>query len=78
MKILFTFPGQGSQRPGMLGSLPGDDALLDEASAVLGEQARGLDSAAALQHTRAVPLCLLIAGVAHGRQIGRASRRQRA
>lgn len=69
MNILFTFPGQGSQRPGMLQALPGGDVLLDEASAVLGEEARLLDSAAALQQTRAVQLCLLIAGVAHARSL---------
>ena len=69
MNILFTFPGQGSQRPGMLQALPGGDALLDEASTVLGEEARRLDGAAALQQTRAVQLCLLIAGVAHARSL---------
>lgn len=31
MKILFSFPGQGAQRPGMLQQLPGGAALLDEA-----------------------------------------------
>lgn len=69
MNILFTFPGQGSQRPGMLQQLPGGDELLDEASTALGEDVRQLDRASALQQTRAVQLCLLIAGVAHARSL---------
>lgn len=69
MKILFTFPGQGPQRPGMLASLPGGDALLAEASEVLHEDARQLDMPQALQHTRAVQLSLLICGVAHARAL---------
>jgi hypothetical protein len=36
MKILFTFPGQGNQRPGMLGALPDREAILAQARAVLG------------------------------------------
>lgn len=65
MKLLLTFPGQGPQRAGMLQRLPGGEALLRQASDVLGEPAAALDSAKALQHTRAVQLCLLITGVAH-------------
>ncbi len=68
MKILFTFPGQGGQRPGMLAMIPDREAILTQARAVLGDEVATLDSADALQHTRAVQLCLLIAGVA-----GRAS-----
>ncbi len=64
MKILFTFPGQGGQRPGMLAALPDREAILTQARAVLGNEVATLDSADALQHTRAVQLCLLIAGVA--------------
>ncbi|MEN5017855.1 malonate decarboxylase subunit epsilon [Erwinia sp. Eh17-17] len=71
MKILFSFPGQGAQRPGMLQHLPDGAALLDEASEILQQDARLLDSAAELQHTRAVQLCLLIAGVAHARELQR-------
>lgn len=71
MKILFSFPGQGAQSPGMLQALPDSDALLDEAGAVLGQDVRLLDSADALQHTRAVQLCLLIAGVAAARSLAR-------
>jgi len=63
MKILFTFPGQGTQHPGMLQNLPGTE--LAQALEVLGaSEVDALDSPAALQHTRAVQLALLIAGVA--------------
>lgn len=65
MSSLLVFPGQGAQRVGMLQSLPIE--VLDEASAALGEDVRRLDSAQALESTRAVQLCLLIAGVAHAR-----------
>ncbi|STV32997.1 malonyl CoA-acyl carrier protein transacylase [Klebsiella pneumoniae] len=61
MKILFTFPGQGGQRPGMLAMIPDREAILTQARAVLGDEVATLDSADALQHTRAVQLCLLIA-----------------
>ncbi|MHA6196039.1 malonate decarboxylase subunit epsilon [Pseudomonas wadenswilerensis] len=70
MSSLFAFPGQGAQRPGMLQGLR-DDALgracLEEASDVLGEPVAQLDSPAALASTRAVQLCLLVAGVATAR-----------
>jgi len=64
---LLVFPGQGAQRPGMLQGLPGDTLI--EASDLLGEDVRLLDSAQAFQSTRAVQLCLLIAGVAAARQL---------
>ena len=67
MSVLFTFPGQGAQRPGMLHALP-DHAetarTLDEASAALGRDVAALDTDAALRSTVAVQLCLLVAGVA--------------
>lgn len=66
MKILFTFPGQGTQHEGMLQNLPGTE--LAQAREVLGAEVDTLDSAASLTHTRAVQLSLLIAGVS-----GRAS-----
>ncbi|MGR4971918.1 malonate decarboxylase subunit epsilon [Pseudomonas sp. LARHCG127] len=67
MSSLFVFPGQGAQRVGMLhGVAPW---ILDEAGAVLGEDVLRLDSAEALQSTRAVQLCLLIAGVAAARRL---------
>ncbi|PLN03134.1 malonate decarboxylase subunit epsilon, partial [Klebsiella pneumoniae] len=56
MKILFTFPGQGGQRPGMLAMIPDREAILTQARAVLGDEVDTLDSADALQHTRAVQL----------------------
>ncbi|TVT83009.1 malonate decarboxylase subunit epsilon [Pseudomonas sp. H3(2019)] len=66
MSSLLVFPGQGAQQPGMLHrSLP--EATVIEASEVLGEDVLLLDSAQALKSTRAVQLCLLIAGVAAAR-----------
>jgi len=74
MSTLFAFPGQGAQKPGMLHRLPDElpiAAALAEASDVLGEDALALDSAKALVSTRAVQLCLLIAGVAGARLLMR-------
>jgi len=51
----------------MLKGLPAD--IVQEASDALGEDVRLLDSAQALESTRAVQLCLLIAGVAHARRL---------
>ncbi|MBH3340363.1 malonate decarboxylase subunit epsilon [Pseudomonas mendocina] len=70
MSTLWAFPGQGAQQPGMLHALPDApvvQACIEQASAALGEDVRLLDSAEALQNTRAVQLCLLIAGVAAAR-----------
>ncbi|MCW8155629.1 malonate decarboxylase subunit epsilon [Stutzerimonas stutzeri] len=78
MSSLFAFPGQGAQKPGMLQRLPEAPevaATLAEASAVLGEDALLLDSADALQSTRAVQICLLIAGVAGARLLTRGDQR---
>lgn len=72
MSVLFTFPGQGSQIPGMLHALPEHAevmATLAEAELVLGRDPRELDGAVALQSTVAVQLCLLIAGVAMARAL---------
>ena len=72
MSVLFTFPGQGAQRPGMLHALPDDAAVaatLVQAAEVLGSDPLLLDTAAALASTRAVQLCLLIAGVAMARSL---------
>ena len=69
MKILFTFPGQGTQHEGMLQNLPGTE--LEQARAVLGAEVDTLDSACSLTHTRAVQLSLLIAGVAWARELER-------
>ncbi|NWK79721.1 malonate decarboxylase subunit epsilon [Aquitalea sp. LB_tupeE] len=70
MSVLFVFPGQGSQTPGMLHQLPQHaacHATLAEAEAALGRSPLLLDTTAALQSTVAVQLCLLIAGVASAR-----------
>ena len=67
MSSLLVFPGQGAQQPGMLQRLPRETVL--EASAVLGEDVLLLDSVQALESTRAVQLCLLIAAVAASRQL---------
>lgn len=70
MSSLWVFPGQGAQQPGMLHRLPDEVVVRDtlqQASAVLGEDVLALDSEAALRGTRAVQLCLLIAGVAAAR-----------
>ncbi|WPP47214.1 malonate decarboxylase subunit epsilon [Pseudomonas sp. AN-1] len=70
MSSLFAFPGQGAQQPGMLHQLPDAPevaACLREASAVLDEDVLALDSEKALHSTRAVQLCLLLAGVSCAR-----------
>ena len=68
MKIVMTFPGQGTQRAGMLEHLKTSDAWR-EAREVLGDELETLDTPEALRHTRAVQLALLIAGVAHARAL---------
>ncbi|MFU0853083.1 malonate decarboxylase subunit epsilon [Kluyvera cryocrescens] len=69
MKILFTFPGQGTQHPGMLQQLPGTE--LAQAREVLGAEVDTLDTPEVLKHTRAVQLALLIAGVAWAHELKR-------
>ena len=66
MLTVFTFPGQGAQRPGMLGRLPqdaGTRARICEAETILGQPVRSLDTAEALQDTRNVQLALVVSGV---------------
>jgi len=70
MSVLFTFPGQGAQKAGMLHALPPhpeSDRTLAEATAALGRDVLMLDSAEALRSTVAVQLALLVAGVAMAR-----------
>lgn len=67
MSTLLVFPGQGAQRPGMLQALP--EAFLGHCSEVLGEPVERLDSEQALRSTRAVQLCLLIAGIEAWRRL---------
>lgn len=72
MSILFTFPGQGAQRAGMLQALAQNAVVrdaVDEASDVLGRDAWTLDSADALRSSVSVQLALLIAGVATARHL---------
>ena len=68
MNIVMTFPGQGTQRAGMLEHLKTSDAWR-EAREVLGDELDTLDTPEALRHTRAVQLALLIAGVAGARAL---------
>jgi len=70
MSSFWVFPGQGAQQPGMLHTLPADPLVgecLREASDALNEDVLALDTPDALGSTRAVQLCLLIAGVACSR-----------
>jgi malonate decarboxylase epsilon subunit len=70
MSVLFTFPGQGAQKPGMLHALPAHpetDRTLADAATALGRDVLALDSADALRSTIAVQLSLLVAGVAMAR-----------
>lgn len=70
MSVLFTFPGQGAQKPGMLHALPDHPETartLEQASAALGRDILLLDEETALRSTVAVQLCLLAAGVAMAR-----------
>lgn len=70
MSSLWVYPGQGAQQPDMLHLLPREPLIsecLREASDALNEDVMLFDTAEALQSTRAVQLCLLIAGVACSR-----------
>lgn len=70
MSSFWVFPGQGAQQANMLHQLPDDPVVRDclqNASTALSEDVMALDTAQALQSTRAVQLCLLIAGVACAR-----------
>jgi len=70
VSVLFTFPGQGTQQPGMLHALPRHAAVelaLSEAAEALRLDPLSLDGAQALRSTVAVQLCLTIAGVAMAR-----------
>ena len=72
MSTLFTFPGQGAQRAGMLHDLPQGAIVRDgiaEASDTLALDVLTLDSEAGLRSTVSTQLCLLIAGVAMARHL---------
>jgi malonate decarboxylase epsilon subunit len=70
MSVLFTFPGQGAQRPGMLHRLPdhpGTSRTIAETADALGEDPLQLDTVDAFASSFAVQICLLLAGVAMAR-----------
>ena len=72
MTLAYLFPGQGSQRPGMLHALPDHPqarATLQEASDILHQDAYGLDEAQALESTIATQVGIYIAGVAAARSL---------
>jgi malonate decarboxylase epsilon subunit len=67
MSVLFTYPGQGSQRAGMLHALPDHPQTrlaLQQAADILQCDPLQLDTPEALSASQSVQLCLLIAGVA--------------
>ena len=70
MSVLFTFPGQGAQRPGMLHRLPDHpetSRTIAETADALGEDPLQLDTVDAFASSFAVQICLLLAGVAMAR-----------
>ncbi|GAC1625544.1 MAG: malonate decarboxylase subunit epsilon [Vulcanimicrobiaceae bacterium] len=70
--IAFLFPGQGSQRPGMLATLerlPGARDVLDEAAATLGRDLRDDDTTQGYRSTIVAQRALLVAGVASARAL---------
>jgi malonate decarboxylase epsilon subunit len=76
MSVAFLFPGQGSQRPGMLHDLPDHPAVRDmisQATEVLGRDVLELDTPEVLDSTIATQLALLIAGATVARILGEES-----
>ena len=74
MSLALLFPGQGSQRPNMLHTLPDTpaaSAVVDEARAQLRDLglAADIDTAVALRNTTNAQIALLIAGVACARAL---------
>ncbi|MBW6097547.1 hypothetical protein KZ849_34045 [Pseudomonas aeruginosa] len=54
MSVLFAYPGQGAQRPGMLAALPDEPpvrACLEQAADCLGQAPAELESAEAVSYT---------------------------
>ncbi|WEG17722.1 malonate decarboxylase subunit epsilon [Alkalihalophilus pseudofirmus] len=67
MSVAYLFPGQGSQLPGMLHSLPAHPSvkeMIEEANQILQQDILSLDSEEALKSSTNVQICLLTAGVA--------------
>jgi malonyl CoA-acyl carrier protein transacylase len=74
MSLAFLFPGQGSQQPDMLHTLPSTPAVsvvLDESRSQLGRLGltTDIDTTASLRDTTNVQIALLIAGVACARAL---------
>lgn len=76
MSAVFTFPGQGAQRAGMIADLVvdlSDSAIVAETLAsahdALAADVRELDTQAALADTRAVQIALCVVGVAAARDL---------
>ncbi|WP_348761093.1 acyltransferase domain-containing protein [uncultured Salinisphaera sp.] len=72
MSVLFTFPGQGAQRRGMLAELPDSAPVREtraEAEDVLSRTCASLDTSEALATTDNVQLALTVAGVAAARHL---------
>ncbi len=72
MSVLYTFPGQGSQRVGMLHTLPRHSEVertLCETFEALGTDPLLLDTAEAFTTSAAVQTCLLAAGVSMARTL---------
>ncbi|MCZ4225101.1 ACP S-malonyltransferase [Pedobacter rhodius] len=73
MKTAFLFPGQSSQQPGMLSTLPVDNPevapFIQAAEHILGRKISTIDTDAALFSTVNVQLALLISGVISAKRI---------
>ncbi|HEY0328456.1 MAG TPA: malonate decarboxylase subunit epsilon [Rhodopseudomonas sp.] len=73
MSVAFLFPGQGSQRAGMLHELPAHPSVastIDEASQLLGRDVLELDEEKTLESTVSTQLAIYVAGVAMARALG--------